>query len=111
MAELAAVLGVKIQPSSFCAVASIKHNRIVSVGFNGWPTYAVLIVLILIDREMKYSRHFTLKKMQSKLALNDLVDSCGLNTTSLSELCSKIIQTGFQRYIAQSKEDFLLLGR
>lgn len=106
MAEL--VSSWSKDPSTQVGAVITKQNRIVSVGFNGYP-HGISDSVDIDDREMKYLKTLHAEENAILFAKRDL-DGCDIYVTHFPcpNCAAKIIQTGIATvYCPEQTEDFL----
>jgi dCMP deaminase len=106
MAEL--VASWSKDPSTQVGAVIAKQNRIISVGFNGYP-HGISDSADIDDREMKYLKTLHAEENAILFAKRDL-DGCDIYVTHFPcpNCAAKIIQTGISAvYCPEQTEDFL----
>ncbi|KXI23378.1 dCMP deaminase family protein [Photobacterium sanguinicancri] len=106
MAEL--VASWSKDPSTQVGAVITKHNRIVSVGFNGYP-HGISDSAETDDRDMKYLKTLHAEENAILFAKRDL-DDCEVWVTHFPcpNCAAKIIQTGITAvHCPEQSEDFL----
>jgi dCMP deaminase len=106
MAEL--VASWSKDPSTRVGAVITKNNRIVSVGFNGYP-HGISDRADIDEREMKYLKTLHAEENAILFAKRDL-DGCDIYVTHFPcpNCAAKIIQTGIASvYCPEQSEDFL----
>ncbi|MDC0611430.1 cytidine/deoxycytidylate deaminase family protein [Vibrio sp.] len=95
-------------PSTQVGAVIAKNNRIISVGFNGYP-HGISDSADTDDREMKYLKTLHAEENAILFAKRDL-DDCDIYVTHFPcpNCAAKIIQTGISDvYCPEQSEDFL----
>lgn len=95
-------------PSTQVGAVITKHNRIVSVGFNGYP-HGVSDSADTDEREIKYLKTLHAEENAILFAKRDL-EGCDIWVTHFPcpNCAAKIIQTGISKvYCPEQTEDFL----
>ncbi|EJL7929135.1 cytidine/deoxycytidylate deaminase family protein [Vibrio cholerae] len=95
-------------PSTQVGAVITKQNRIVSVGFNGYP-HGISDSASTDDRDMKYLKTLHAEENAILFAKRDL-DGCEIYVTHFPcpNCAAKIIQTGISAvYCPEQSEDFL----
>ncbi len=106
MAEL--VSSWSKDPSTQVGAVITKQNRIVSVGFNGYP-HGISDSVDIDDRDMKYLKTLHAEENAILFAKRDL-DGCDIYVTHFPcpNCAAKIIQTGITTvYCPEQSQDFL----
>jgi dCMP deaminase len=106
MAEL--VASWSKDPSTQVGAVIAKNNRIVSVGFNGYP-HGISDSANIDDREMKYLKTLHAEENAILFAKRDL-DGCDIYVTHFPcpNCAAKIIQTGISTvHCPEQSQDFI----
>lgn len=95
-------------PSTKVGAVIAKDNRIVSLGFNGFPHGTDDNEAIYADRERKYKRVLHAERNAMIFAKRDLTD-CTIYCTQppCSQCTAHIIQEGISRVVCTVSEDFM----
>ncbi len=106
MAEL--VASWSKDPSTQVGAVIAKNNRIISVGFNGYP-HGISDSADIDEREMKYLKTLHAEENAILFAKRDL-DGCDIYVTHFPcpNCAAKIIQTGIKKvHCPEQSEDYL----